>query len=164
MLPSVRESISDGESVPASCPLTNTNTLKLSGRHMPSAPARPPTISTSRWTICRSNMWKGRHPASAKARSPGVLAQQPAYAQRFAISAIVSPFGTARGSARPGVVPVLKAADRASLPPALARDRADGQNRANMIRRAIFKWYHDRLRVPLPVPSTATGYRLPPTA
>ena len=48
-------------------------------------------------------MWKGSHPASATVRSPGVFRIIGRYVQRLVISEIVSPFGIARGIARPGV-------------------------------------------------------------
>ena len=44
--PSSRDVISAGESAPANRPATNTKTFYRVGRHMPSAPVIPPTIST----------------------------------------------------------------------------------------------------------------------
>src|SRR4029453_13701253 len=50
--PSSRDVIGVGERRPANRPPTKTNRLYASGRHMPSAPRIPPTISTSPWTSC----------------------------------------------------------------------------------------------------------------
>src|SRR5262245_9525617 len=133
--PSRRDVIGVGDKEPAYRPATKTNTLYRLGRHIPSAPAIPPTTSTS-FRMRRSPPGRnGIHPAAATARS---FALDPDFVNRHRRTTVSSGSSNrgARGTACPGLFQFVSGRSSqlaSALPVVVAGDVPAGDGSAGFV-------------------------------